>query len=147
MYESFHYERSNGLNRILFDRALPSGEDGERKKEMPSMQVGDFVNLENGVTRIELSGDLDAKGALSLEALMSELLEKEIKNIVLDFEKVLFISSAGIGMLLGFTSTMRDEGGEVWLTHVSQQVASVFSLLNLDDFFIIKETVEEIVLS
>jgi anti-sigma B factor antagonist len=147
MYESFQYERKNGLNRIFFDRTLPSVTDGEKEDEMSSMQIGEFVRLDNGVTRIALSGDLDAKGALALENLMRELLEKEIHNIALDFEDVHFVSSAGIGMLLGLTSTMRDEGGEVWLTRVSQQVVSVFALLNLDDFFVIRDSEEEIVLS
>jgi anti-anti-sigma regulatory factor len=42
---------------------------------------------------------------------------------------------------------MRDEGGEVWLTKVSKKVLSVFALLNLDDFFLVKDSEEEIVLS
>lgn len=147
MYESFQYERKNGLNRIFFDRVLPSTGGGERENEMSSMEVGEFVDLGNGVTKIELKGDLDAKGALALETLMGELLEKKVLKIALDFEKVHFVSSAGIGMLLGMTSTMREEGGEVWLTRVSQQVVSVFTLLNLDDFFLVMDTEEEIVQS
>ncbi len=147
MYESFYYERKNGLNRIFFDRALPSTYAGDKENEMGSMEVGEFVNLENGITRIELTGDLDAKGALALEELMGELLEKNIIKVALGFEKIQFVSSAGIGMLLGLTSTMRDEGGEVWLTKVSQQVVSVFTLLNLDDYFLVMDTEEEIVLS
>ena len=147
MYESFQYERKNGLNRTFFDRALPFTDDVEKENEMASMEVGECVDLGNGVIKIELTGDLDAKGALALETLMGELLEKEILKVVLDFEKIHFVSSAGIGMLLGLTSTMRDEGGEVWLTKVSKQVLSVFALLNLDDFFLVKDSEEEIVLS
>ena len=147
MYESFQYERKNGLNRIFFDRVLPPNDGGERENEMPSMEVGEFVDLGNGVTGIKLTGDLDAKGALALETLMGELLERKLLKVALDFEKVYFVSSAGIGMLLGMTSTMREEGGEVWLTKVSQQVVSVFALLNLDDFFLVMDTEEEILQS
>jgi anti-anti-sigma factor len=145
MYESFHYERKNGLNRIFFDRTMPEDKYLSREDKMSSIQVGEYFRLENGVTRIELSGDLDAKGALALEGLMDDLLEKEIHQVALDLKGIKFVSSAGIGMLLGLTSTIRDEGGEVWLTHVSDQVVSVFALLNLDDFFNIKESEEEIV--
>ncbi len=139
MYDSFHYERTNGLNRIFFDRELPASSGEEKEAMMSSMEVGEFVDLGNGITKIELSGDLDAKGALVLETLLKELQEKKILKVALDFEKVPFISSAGIGMLLGMTSTLRDEGGEVWLTKTSQQVIAVFALLNLDDFFLIIE--------
>jgi anti-sigma B factor antagonist len=145
MYESFRYERKNGLNRVVFNSSIPFDLDGERKNEMPSMKVGEFVDLGNGMTRIELSGDLDARGALVLEELMQKLLENRTFKVVLDFEKVPFISSAGIGMLLGMTSTLRDEGGEVWLTRTSQQVLAVFALLNLDDFFLLMDEDQAVV--
>ena len=66
-------------------------------------------------------------------------------KVRLDFEKVPFVSSAGIGMLLGMTSTFRDEGGEVWLTKTSKQVLAVFALLNLDDFFLLMDEDQAIV--
>ncbi|MEN8210021.1 MAG: ATP-binding protein, partial [Candidatus Fermentibacteria bacterium] len=101
MYESFRYERKNGLNRIFFNRTLPSTGNGEKADEMPSMEAGEFVDLGNGLTGIELRGDLDAKGALALETLMEDLVDKKILKVVLDFENVHFVSSAGVGMLLG----------------------------------------------
>ena len=112
---------------------------------MSSMEVGEFIDLGNGITKIDLNGDLDAKGALALEKLLGELLDKRILRVVLDFENVHFVSSAGIGMLLGSTSTIRDEGGEVWFTRVSKNVLSVFELLNLNDFFLVMETEESII--
>jgi anti-anti-sigma factor len=147
MYESLNYERKNGLNRIFFDRALTTDENLKKEDDVSSLQIGEFLTLQDGISRIEIAGDLDAKGALALEKLMEDLIDKEICQVVLDLKGVSFISSAGIGMLIGFTSTLRDEGGEVWLTHVSQQVLSVLSLLNLDDFFVIKESEEDIVSS
>jgi anti-anti-sigma factor len=82
-----------------------------------------------------LNGELDAKGALVLERAMSPLIGMKTVNVVLDFGSVTFVSSAGVGMLLGLVSSIRREGGEIVLREVSPEVRSVFSLLNLDDFF------------
>ena len=96
----------------------------------------------DGSRLIRLSGDLDTKGALGMERLLAELIEKQMVRVTLDFEKVPFISSAGVGILLGIVSSLRDAGGEVVFTKISPKVRSVFRLLNLEDYFTIKDPVE-----
>ncbi len=96
----------------------------------------------DGSHLIRLSGDLDTKGALAMERLLGELIERKIARVTLDFEKVPFVSSAGVGILLGIVSSLRDAGGEVVFTKISPKVRSVFRLLNLEDYFTIREQVE-----
>ena len=97
--------------------------------------------LGNGSSIVTLSGDLDAKGALLVEQMLVQLLEKKIFRVTLDFEKVLFISSAGVGILLGLVSSVRDAGGDAVFVRVPPKVSSVFQLLNLEDYFTISDSV------
>ena len=53
----------------------------------------------------------------------------------MNFSEVNFVSSAGVGMLLGFVSSLRRNGGEVYFTEVNEKVKDIFALLNLDDYF------------
>ena len=66
-------------------------------------------------------------------------------KVILDFEKVSFVSSAGVGVILGLVSTLREKGGEVYFVNLSPKVKSVFGLLNLDDYFKVVDADELIV--
>ena len=97
---------------------------------------------EDGSWVIALKGDLDAKGSLVMERLLAGLLEKKIARAALDFKDVQFISSAGIGILLGIVSSLRDGGGDAVFMKVNPRVRAVFRLLNLEDYFTMTESVE-----
>jgi anti-sigma B factor antagonist len=135
MHSSFRYERKNGYNRVYFNRTMSEDIGPEQERKMMTFEIGEPVDFREGVKRIELKGDLDSKGALAMETLLGSLLERRLLSVVLDFEQVPFISSAGVGMLLGMVSTIREEGGEVWFAGMSHKVMSVLKLLNLQDFF------------
>ena len=108
---------------------------------MAQFEIGGPTRLGDGSNMLTLSGDLDAKGALLVEQMLTQLLEKEVFRVTLDFEKVSFISSAGVGILLGLVSSMRDAGGDAVFVRIPAKVRSVFQLLNLEDYFTIGDSV------
>lgn len=141
------YERVSGFNNVYFEKSfnpLPKTTTLNGEVKMSQLNVGEPQHLPNGRYLIPLEGDIDTKGALVMEDLLTQLLEQHMLNIVLDFEKVPFVSSAGVGILLGMVNTLRDEGGDVLFKNISPKVSSVFRLLNLDDFFTIAEPEEMI---
>jgi len=143
--EHLHYERESGRNKVIFQKSIDSARTAERAGRgslMVQFEASEPRPCADGSHLIHLSGDLDTKGALGMERLLAELLEKKIVRVTLDFEKVPFISSAGVGILLGIVSSLRDVGGEVVFMKISPKVRSVFRLLNLEDYFSIKESVE-----
>ena len=145
--EQMKYRRESGYNKIFFEKSMTSGTTEHKTKEegtMPQLIVGEPQRLADESYLIMLDGDLDTKGALVLEDLMTMLLEQKMNSVTLDFEKVPFVSSAGVGILLGMVSALRDAGGDVLFTNVTPKVRSVFRLLNLDDFFKITDSLEPI---
>ena len=141
------YRREGEFNRIHFEKSNSSpGSDhwGIKEETMAQFTVGEPVRTEDGSYMIPLEGDLDTKGALVMEELMTELLDQKMFHVIFDFEKVPFVSSAGVGILLGIVSSLREESGEVTMLNVSPKVKSVFRLLNLDDYFKIADSRESI---
>jgi anti-sigma B factor antagonist len=142
------YERESGLNRTSFvkSNAERPGREirGFKEGTMSQFAVGEPEETRDGWRRIVLEGDLDTKGALVMEDLMNRLIEQRIFRIMIDFEKVPFVSSAGVGILLGLVSSLREEHGEVALLNVSPKVRSIFRLLNLDDYFTIVDSNEQV---
>jgi anti-sigma B factor antagonist len=143
--ERMHYIRESGYNKVFFEKSSSAMSDNpirEKEGEMAQFVIGEPKVLRDGMYLFRLEGDLDTKGALIMEDLMSHLLEDRRLQVTLDFEKVPFISSAGVGVLLGLVSSIREEGGEVSFMNLSPKVRSVFRLLNLDDYFKIVEAEE-----
>ena len=137
-----HYRRESGYNKIYFEKSMPTLSEEVKEVEMSQFEVGEPRLIREGARLFQLTGDLDTKGALVIEDLINSLIEENWLNVVLDFEQVPFVSSAGVGVLLGLVSTLREKGGEVYFTNLSPKVKSVFGLLNLDDYFLIVDSAE-----
>lgn len=135
MNKGMQYARDKGYNRIVIEKDVLCEEPSWKENAMSSFKADISQAGEGGACRVDLKGDLDSKGALSLEKLMNDLLDKKIRYAILDFEDVTFVSSAGVGMLLGLVSSLRRDNGRVIFINVSQKVKSVFGLLNLNDYF------------
>ena len=95
---------------------------------------------------VDLNGDqLMARPEGRLDTGTSpELLEKvgpkleNVSTLILDFQDVDYISSAGLRVLLNFEQIMEDKGGMMELHHVSDIVRDVFDITGFLDFMNIK---------
>ena len=57
------------------------------------------------------------------------------KNIVINLRKVKFANSKGIGMLMGASTSVKNAGGEMVLTHVADRINHVFIIMQLHLIF------------
>ena len=64
------------------------------------------------------------------------------KYIVLNLSSLDFISSAGVGSILGSVETSRAAGGDIILCHASEKIRHIFEILDLCDYLNIVETEE-----
>ena len=96
------------------------------------------INIEkaNGSTVIKLEGRLDTTTAPELEnAIIAE--GDELKNLVLDFKGVDYISSAGLRVLLSAQKKMNVQG-HMELINVGEAVMDVFEMTGFADILVIK---------
>ena len=95
------------------------------------------------ISIIYLNGFLDAHTAPELEKAISELIESEKYNIIVNFNELEYISSAGLGVFMAFIEEVREKGGDIKLSNMQQRVFSVFDLLGFPLLFDITETEEQ----
>ena len=89
-------------------------------------------DLKNGVLTIFLDGELDEKNAKETrEFLDKSIREHRFERMVLDFTKVEFMDSTGIGILLGRYNKLKSEGAELCVTKVNGQIDKVFRISGL----------------
>ena len=93
-------------------------------------QNGDQLN-------VKPEGRLDTGTAPELLEKVSPSLDG-INTLILDFQDVDYISSAGLRVLLNFEQIMEDRGGVMELYHVSDIVRDVFDITGFLGFLNIK---------
>ena len=76
-----------------------------------------------------LEGALDAYTAPSLEAAIQAELEAGRAQLVVDCQKLVYISSAGLGVFMEFIDEIRERGGDLKLCGLIPKVRHAFELL------------------
>lgn len=92
--------------------------------------------LNNEELTITLEGRLDTVTAPSLEEELKASLEG-IKELVLDFQALEYISSAGLRVLLMAQKTMNKQGSMV-IRNVNETIAEVFEITGFADMLTIE---------
>ena len=90
---------------------------------------------ESGKYILELSGKIDVAGAEKLKNIFNLLLEKDHKEIIIDFNDVSFIGSSGIGKLLFFYKNLSAEKREITLINLNNEIKSLFKAIKVDTLF------------
>ena len=89
----------------------------------------------DNISTLFLSGFLDAHTASKFESGLHGLIQDERFNIIVNHKDLDYISSAGLGVFMGFIEEIRDKGGDIKLTNMSQKVFKVFDLLGFPALF------------
>ena len=85
---------------------------------------------------IELEGRLDTMTSPELEEAMKDSLEG-VTDLTFDFEKLDYISSAGLRVLLSAQKTMHSQG-TMKVIHVNETIMEVFEVTGFTDFLTIE---------
>jgi anti-sigma B factor antagonist len=102
-----------------------------------------FVEQQFGdVYVLSIKGKLiDSPETDELHARIKAFLERKIKKIVIDLKHVNLLASAGIGALMRCVTTVRNEGGELKFTGLSDKVRNIFSITRLNGVLPVYENV------
>jgi anti-sigma B factor antagonist len=87
------------------------------------------LRTRESVSVIDLHGYLDAHTAPELEKTFQKHLDAGQYRIVVNFQELSYISSAGLGVLMQFIEDIREHEGDIKLANMSNRVYNVFDLL------------------
>jgi anti-anti-sigma factor len=88
----------------------------------------------NTITAV-FDGRLDTVAAQQFSETIEPLLQNADCNIILDCEKMPFISSSGLRIFLKIRKEVAAKGGKMYLKNVCSEVQQVFKMTKLEDFF------------
>jgi len=89
--------------------------------------------LEDGALLIALEGELDTLSSPDFEDMLEPLLA-EAQSLTLDFEKLEYISSAGLRVLLAAEQTLEERGAErVRVVKMNSTIRNIFDITGFVD--------------
>lgn len=91
---------------------------------------------------VRIQGKITLEHCLHLQSQLISILEKGVREVVIDFKNVPFIDSSGIGELLSLFTQMKDRKGEVVLINPNRKLRNLFSMYKFEKFMRIREQVE-----
>jgi anti-sigma B factor antagonist len=91
---------------------------------------------EGNVTIVDLSGQIKlGEGTSVLRDTVKDLLGKGQKKILLNLGDVDYVDSVTVGVLISALTSVRNQGGELKLLHVTKKVRAVLQITKLDTVF------------
>ena len=94
------------------------------------------IEKQNNIMVLVLDGDMmGGPDATLLSEKIHELIDAGQKRIVIDMSKVDRMNSSGLGILIGGLTTVRANGGEMRLTHMTSKVKELITITKLNSVF------------
>ncbi len=97
------------------------------------MDVSEII-IDN-IPIIAVSGKIDAVTSKDLDAAIKGLMDQNKTLLVVDMEKVEFLSSSGLRVFMAAQNRLRKSGGELMLTSLQPFVKEVFVITGANRFF------------
>ena len=94
----------------------------------------------DGVTILDLSGRITlGEGSVTLRDAVKDVLAKGAKSILLNLADVDYIDSSGLGELVSAYTSVKNQGGELKLLHLTTKVHDLLQITKLYTVFDIKD--------
>jgi anti-sigma B factor antagonist len=97
--------------------------------------MGFRVSRNGEVTLVEVEGQLIVGNRQELKQQVLEQLETGDRKFVIDFANTGYIDSSGLGVLVSLSKKIREQGGELRLSSLNEDLRTLFELTKLDTLF------------
>ena len=105
--------------------------------------MGFEVSKNGDITVLDVEGQLIVGNRHELKQLVLDRLEAGERNFLVDFERTGYIDSSGLGVLVSLSKKIREEGGQLRLANLNEDLRTLFELTKLDTLFQIADSREE----
>ena len=105
------------------------------------LKLGHYAK--DGIEVIDVQGEIDMYTAPRLRELLIDLVSKGSYQLVVNLDKVGFLDSTGLGVLVGGLKRVRAHDGSLDLVCTQQRILKIFRITGLTEVFGIYETVDQ----
>jgi len=106
------------------------------------LKVNDYTT-DDGLTVITVEGEIDVYTAPKLREKLIDLVNKGKFHLLVDMEKVEFLDSTGLGVLVGGLKRVRAHDGSLELVCTQERILKIFRITGLTKVFGIHDSIAE----
>lgn len=99
------------------------------------MELDITTDKNGGVCTVVLDGEVDVYTAPTLKTELVEAIEGGCNNVIVDLERVGFIDSSGLGVLVSALRRARERDGAVRIVCTRDNILKIFRITGLDKVF------------
>lgn len=92
------------------------------------------------VTVVDVEGQLIVGNRQELKQRVLQDLEAGERKFLVDFTRTGYIDSSGLGVLVSLSKKIREQGGELRLSSLNEDLRTLFELTKLDTLFRIADS-------
>jgi anti-sigma B factor antagonist len=93
------------------------------------------VKKQDDVTIIDVDGQLIVGNRQELKQKVLDELDGGARKFLIDFSGTSYIDSSGLGVLVSLSKKIREQGGELRLVKLNEDLRTLFELTKLDTLF------------
>lgn len=82
-------------------------------------------------------------GDQELGEAVRHFLEQGARKVVINFSKVSYLDSSGVGELVGCYTSVRNHGGDLRICGLNARIANLIRMTSLNTIFAVEDTEEE----
>lgn len=105
-----------------------------------------FLEKNIPVVLVELAGYIDQSNSDKIQKIFDNLFSAGHFSTIIDFSKVVYMSSAGWGIFVGEVKRFRENNGDIKIVNMNAEIYEIFQMLEfyhiLEDYNSIKEALE-----
>ena len=105
------------------------------------------LNTQDNISVFNLKGRLDSNTSPELEAVIASQIENGSNSMIINFENLDYISSAGLRVILKTTKDLKRREGKLMLCAMQDYVKEVFEIAGFDTFLPIVPTMDDAISS
>ena len=106
------------------------------------LKVSDYTT-DDDLTVINVEGEIDVYTAPKLREKLIDLVNKGKFHLLVDMEKVEFLDSTGLGVLVGGLKRVRAHDGSLELVCTQERILKIFRITGLTKVFGIHDSIQE----
>ena len=107
------------------------------------MDLSLSTRTEGDFTVVEVGGEIDVYTAPKLREQLVELVNAGNYHLIVDMERVDFLDSTGLGVLVGGLKRVRAHDGSLRLVCTQERILKIFRITGLTKVFPIHDSVQE----
>ena len=107
------------------------------------MELEISTTREDDVCVVRVGGEVDVYTSPSLKSALVAAAADGCKVVIVDLDKVGFIDSSGLGVLVGALRRSREAGGDLRIVSARDTVVKIFRITGLDRVFPVYPTLDE----